>query len=221
MTQRRWFFRALAVLTAGSAGWFAFRQWRSAQPRPAISLNLPIRSRAEWNAQPPNHAAAGETGFYDPLLNPGGWRVYTEPLDEILRNIAVHHSATAATDGPARLQQVHFKNQRFADIGYHFVIDQTGVIWEGRPLSVRGASVARNNTGTVGICLVGNFEAIKPSEAQLASLVTLSGALRHALGITHFGGHGDFPGQDTRCPGANLKPLLPDIAQRLGLTPIT
>jgi len=157
-----------------------------------------------------------EPGFYDPALNRNGWRVYTEPLDEILRTLVVHHSAVSLSDGPPEIQNMHFR-RGFADIGYHFLINAAGQMFEGRPLNVRGAHTARHNTGAVGVCLLGNFEVIEPTAAQLQSLHALSRALRDVLGITHLAGHRDFPSQSTLCPGRNLYPLLPDVAASLML----
>lgn len=142
--------------------------------------------------------------------------MYAEPLDEILRTLVVHHSAVLLSDGPREIQGMHFR-RGFADIGYHLLINAAGQMFEGRPLNVRGAHTARHNTGAVGVCLLGNFEVIEPTAAQLQSLHALSRALRDVLGITHLAGHRDFPSQSTLCPGRNLYPLLPDVAASLML----
>lgn len=179
-------------------------------------LGLPIQPRAHWGAAPPNHAAVQEPGFYDMSLNRNGWRAYAEPLDQILRTLVVHHSAVSLSDGPREIQGMHFR-RGFADIGYHFLVGADGQMLEGRPLNVRGAHTARHNTGTVGVCLLGNFEVIEPTPAQLQSLRDLSRALRDVLGMTHLAGHRDFPSQSTLCPGRNLYPLLPNLAASLSL----
>jgi hypothetical protein len=170
-------------------------------------------SRTAWGAAAPRHDARGEWGLYDAVLNRGGYRVYTEPLSDILRAIVIHHSASAVTDSPASLQALHFDRQRFADIGYHFVIGGDGALYEGRPITVRGAHVGGHNTGAIGICLTGNFERIQPAHEQLATLTTLVTALRNAFGITHLAGHRDYPGQNTLCPGRNLHPRLQPLAE--------
>lgn len=82
---------------------------------------------------------------------------------------------------------------------------------------MRGAHTGGHNTGTVGIVLLGNFQIDEPTEAQLASLRTLSGCLIDAYAITHIAGHRDFQPGITDCPGDNLEALLPDLATELGL----
>jgi hypothetical protein len=183
---------------------------------PAL-LGLPIQPRSRWGAAPTNHAAVQEPGFYDASLNRNGWRVYAEPLNQILRTLVVHHSAVLLSDGPREIQGMHFR-RGFADIGYHFLVSADGQMFEGRPLNVRGAHTARHNTGAVGVCLLGNFEVIQPTPAQLQSLHDLGRALRDVIGITHLAGHRDFPAQATLCPGKNLYPLLPDLAASQSLT---
>jgi N-acetyl-anhydromuramyl-L-alanine amidase AmpD len=155
--------------------------------------------------------------LYDPVTNPGGWLVYTEPLPEVLTTIVVHHSALPLSDGPREIQQMHFQFKGYADIAYHYLIDETGQIYEGRSLTVRGAHTGGHNTGTVGIVLLGNFEVSQPTETQLASLHTLSACLIDAYAITHIAGHRDFQPGVTDCPGDNLEMLLPTLAAELGI----
>lgn len=47
---------------------------------------------------------------------------------------------------------------RLPSIGYHYVIDLTGVVWSGRGLNEMGAHAAGFNAHSVGICLVGGAE---------------------------------------------------------------
>lgn len=176
---------------------------------------LQIVPRSEWGAAEPNLDSV--EGLYDPVTNPGGWLVYTEPLPEVLTTIVVHHSALPLSDGPREIQQMHFQFKDYADIAYHYLIDETGQIYEGRSLTVRGAHTGGHNTGTVGIVLLGNFEISQPTEAQLASLHTLSACLIDAYAITHIAGHRDFQPGATDCPGDNLEALLPALAAELGI----
>lgn len=44
----------------------------------------------------------------------------------------------------------------FSDVGYHEVIQPSGELQRGRSLSERGAHVAGENEGNIGICLIGN-----------------------------------------------------------------
>ena len=58
----------------------------------------------------------------------------------------------------------------WATIGYHFVVSPSGRIFRGRPVDRLGAHVLGHNAGTVGICLMGNFETERPTPAALRSL---------------------------------------------------
>ncbi len=107
---------------------------------------------------------------------------------------------------------MHLEERGFADIGYHFVIDYAGRLYEGRSLGVRGAHTSGHNTGAVGIVLLGNFEEIQPSAAQMAKLQALVKMLVTNYPIENLGGHLDFNPGITLCPGKNLEPLLPQVA---------
>lgn len=176
-----------------------------------------IISRAEWGAKPP-HLDDSAEGRYDPVTNPGGYYIYDQPLSEILTTIVVHHTALPLTDGPHDIQQKHIQQRGYADIAYHFVISDAGQIYEGRPLTVRGAHTGGHNTGTVGIVLMSNFEQTTPLDGQLATLLALSHWLIQQYGIAYLAGHHDFQPDETVCPGATLAALLPTIASDLGVT---
>lgn len=178
---------------------------------------LAIIPRSEWGALPPDQSLPGEQGFYNPISNPGGWLAYDVPLRSALDTIVVHHSALPLSDGPLEIQQFHMEIRGFADIGYHFVIDSQGLIYEGRTINVRGAHTGGQNYGKIGIVLMGNFEVDEPSEAQLNSLTALSRCLAREYTIKRIAGHRDFQPGETVCPGKNLWPLLPALAETLGM----
>jgi hypothetical protein len=186
------------------------------QPRPSLE-SLTIIPRSQWEAVEPDLNAPAEHGLYDAQTNPEGWMVYSRPLSQVLTTIVVHHSALPLTDGPLQIQQKHMHDKGYADIGYHFVIDDAGQIYEGRKLNVRGAHTGGHNTGTVGIVLLGNFEEAQPTAAQLASLKMLGASLANEYGIKYLAGHRDFQPDETVCPGRNLEVLLPGLAAELGL----
>lgn len=175
-------------------------------------------TRDEWKAQKPNLNSSSEHGIYDPVTNLDGWLVYNAPLKDVLNTVVVHHSALPPTQGANAIQKIHMSDRGFADIGYHFVIDTDGIIFEGREISVRGAHTAGHNTGAVGIVLLGNFENKSPSEKQFLSLQRLVRALVSRYGITHIAGHKDFQSAKTQCPGEELEKKIPALADELGLT---
>jgi len=102
--------------------------------------------------------------------------------------IIVHHTAgdTSSFTGKdsviAYLKDIytyHSIKRWRGDIGYNFLIDPYGNIYEGRAggESVIGAHVSRNNTPSLGISLMGNFEIQQPTDAQIKSLTALATAL--------------------------------------------
>lgn len=96
------------------------------------------------------------------------------------------------------------RHRLWGDIGYHFVIDRAGRVWEGRPLRYMGAHVAEANSENLGIVLLGNFEQQRPAPQQLVSMHKLTGALRTQLSIpgNRVYGHRDLG--RTLCPGRFL-----------------
>lgn len=184
-------------------------------------MTVRVIARTEWGALSPNHNAVDERGWFDARWNVGGWLVYAEPLDTVLRTIVVHHSALGAAFGVAEIQRLHLEQRGLADIAYHFVVAADGQVYEGRELGVRGAHVRAANTGSVGVMLAGNFEECAPPDVQWQALDALVGWLRGEYpGITHLAGHADF-NDETVCPGRHVRPRLAGLAMRHGLEPGT
>jgi hypothetical protein len=215
--------RALARLLLATGGCALLLYVTRPRPTPLPAASparlgaLPLIARAEWGAAAPNHKARGERGHFDPQRNPAGWLRYPEPLAEVLTTLVVHHSALPLSDGPREIQHKHMKARGFADIGYHFLIDSEGLLYEGRELGVRGAHTAGHNTGTVGVALLGNFEEAEPLPEQLATLEALARYLQSSYAITHLAGHQAFQPGETLCPGQALAPEIPRLAARLAL----
>lgn len=143
--------------------------------------------------------------------------------------IVIHHSA-GSYGSIEFLQQVH-KNRQPNDpinaIPYHYVIGNGHGLGLGEVASDRrqqldlwGTHVsARNwdrNLRGIGICLIGNFEVEHVPDEQYGALVTLTRKLMKTYGIPsiNVSGHGQVPGESTKCPGKNFpyEKLLSDIA---------
>jgi hypothetical protein len=186
------------------------------QQQPGYNMDmLNIISREEWNALPPNHDAPNENGMYNAVTNPEGWMVYEEPLDQVLKTVIVHHSALPLSDGPYEIQQLHFNQKGYADIAYHFIVDEDGNIYAGRDIHARGAHTGGSNTGSIGVVLLGNFEVINPTQSQLDALKLLLQVMKQEYHVTHLAGHKDFNPGVTLCPGENLYEKLPALAEEL------
>lgn len=95
-----------------------------------------------------------------------------------VNRITVHHDgmdpnwSTSRRDCAARIDLIRraHQNRHWGDIGYHYVIDRSGRVWEGRPLRYQGAHVKHHNEGNIGVMCLGNFERQSPSRAQLRAL---------------------------------------------------
>lgn len=148
-----------------------------------------------------------------------------------IKELVVHHTAVQVTgdtrSGAERvraLYQYHSVNRGWGDIGYHYIVDEQGQIYEGKeggPFVVAGHAYC-NNVGTIGIALLGNFELEQPSQAQIQSLQWLLKDLATQYDIdltkstTFHGktkppiiGHRDL--LDTDCPGYYAYGLLDQI----------
>ncbi len=131
----------------------------------------------------------------------------------------------------------------FGDIGYHFLIDCAGHIFEGRAGGIfgEGSHIHRHNSGLVGIALIGDFGSQQPAPAQRAALIKLVTRLCRDLQISPFGvwqqallnggsetltkngkpvlniaGHIDYPDNDHTDPGIlDLNAVRQDVAAGL------
>ncbi len=164
-----------------------------------------------------------------------------------INHLIVHHTATAndATDWPAVVRTIwnfHAVTNGWRDVGYHYLIDPNGVLYEGRAGGdkVAGIHFSCCNTGTIGIAMLGNYLSAAPTEAARQSLKNLLatkcqqfqldplGSSFHAstgLQLPHIAGHQDANASrsghacaGTHCPGESLYALLPTIRQTVAQT---
>jgi N-acetyl-anhydromuramyl-L-alanine amidase AmpD len=113
----------------------------------------------------------------------------------------------------------------YDDIGYHFMVDDNGNIYEGRYLAFKGSHVEKANTGKIGILVMGDFEHQmldwddeEPTTSQLNSVTSLIKILKSNFSrITKLGGHKDYK-PSTECPGGELYKLIPGIRTDVGLS---
>jgi len=137
--------------------------------------------------------------------------------------ITLHHEGwtpvyfTAAQETADRLELIrrsHLNRLTAGDIGYHFIIDRSGRIWEGRSLAYQGAHVKDNNEHNVGVMVLGNFDQQGPSDEQLTSVRTAVTTLRSQYRIA---AKNVFTHQEinpTACPGTNLQPKIVSLRSR-------
>lgn len=147
-----------------NATMFPPQRRRRAVPEPN---SLPVgslmaRSRVDWGCP------AGERA---PLWTPA----YTT-----VTHLVVHHTAGAnsVADWSAEVRSIwylHTYTNGWGDIGYNYLIDPNGVIYEGRAggQGAIGAHFSCRNTNTAGISLLGTYTTTLPTAAALDSLKRL------------------------------------------------
>lgn len=169
--------------------------------------------------------------------SPGG-QSYLWPLQysPTVRLLTVHHSVLAVKGDPRpaeervrALYKYHAINRGWGDIGYNFIVDEDGVVYEGRKggRGVVSGHAYCNNIGTLGIVLLGNFEVETPTQAQVRGLQHLLRdlALEYGIdlgrGVVFHGksypspivGHGDL--LSTKCPGYTLDSAFSQIVENV------
>lgn len=165
---------------------------------------ITVRPRTSWNARPPKAKDL-------------------EPLTRVFR-ITVHHSGEITNVGNETdvsnllraIQNTHQNGERYADIGYHFLIDAKGRVWQGRDLKYQGAHAGNGalNAGNVGVCLLGDFDKQSLPVAQAKSLITVLDALRKRYGVRreNIYGHGEIRKLGgiggTECPGDRVQAVV-------------
>ncbi|SFC11783.1 peptidoglycan recognition protein family protein [Streptomyces aidingensis] len=194
------------------------------QPRGAAAPMPQITSRAGWNAD----ESRREAEF-----------VYTESV----KTVFVHHTETGngydCAEAPAVVRSIyryHTEGLGWRDIGYNFLVDKCGTLYEGRAggvdLPVRGAHTLGFNHNSAGVAVIGTFmdqEVPPPAADAVARLAawklrmyggdpagtrerTSTGGKYPAGTVVRLhtvSGHRD--GTHTDCPGDRLYAQLPAI----------
>ena len=94
--------------------------------------------------------------------------------------LIVHHTGGTDADPKADTSNHTFtivdeyhKSLGWGKIGYHYFIDKTGLLTQGRADNEEGAHTIGQNQKSLGICLAGNFDVTLPTAEQVATLKTL------------------------------------------------
>ena len=185
---------------------------------PASAATPPVIHRAAWGADesivrgPPSYASA-------------------------LTLAIIHHTAGRSPATPEEsaavvraIQVYHVESNGWNDIGYNFLVDPFGQIFEGRAggidRNVIGAHALSFNTGSSGIALLGNFAKKALTEEARVALADLlawrldrahvdpTAPVVHAASGTTLravSGHRDV--NATECPGGKVYPELDALAQ--------
>ncbi|MEU6174772.1 peptidoglycan recognition protein [Streptantibioticus parmotrematis] len=233
-----------AALAAAEAG----RSSRNTSARPA-GPSRPARGRdvavaaVRWSAARPD-VVPRSAWHPDPAH-----REKPSPSAPSVKAVFVHHTDSGNDYSPGDVPEMiqsfyndHIESRDWGDIGYNFLVDRTGVIYEGRAGGVDNAVIGAHtlgfNVGTVGIAAIGSYgggervpDAMLDSIARLCAwklgmygvdargstvLVSTNSGSRFARGTRHvfrvISGHRD--GYCTDCPGNSLYARLPDLRAR-------
>ena len=136
-----------------------------------------------------------------------------KPRGVVLHTVAVRGETTVEA-----IRDYHVRVRGWRDIGYHYVVDRMGRIWEGRPLNYQGAHAhGRANRGNIGIVLLGNFMNQDLNDYQAKALRLLIARLCRAYGIPpeRIFTHGEIRGGQTDCPGPAVSRLVREIRQSM------
>jgi hypothetical protein len=200
--------------------------------RVSMTGSPPLISRAAWGANEAIRRAAPS---------------YARTLQfAVVHHTAGSNSYTAAQSAAIvrGIEVYHVKGNGWNDIGYNFLVDKYGQVFEGRyggvDKNVIGAHAEGFNTGSVGVALIGTYQTAAPTAAEKAALVNL---LAWRLDIAHVdplstltyasGGDPRFPAGTpvflravsghrdtgfTTCPGNLVYALLGTLARQAAAT---
>jgi hypothetical protein len=158
--------------------------------------------------------------------SPNPMRPNVELMDPIDK-ITIHHtggdpcqdsSRSDAASTIRKIQRYHQRELHWADIGYHYIIDRNGSIWQGRPLRYQGAHAqGARNRGNIGIVVLGNFSRQEMTAAQQESLVALLTRLcdHFAIPASRVYTHREILQGKTACPGPALSRFVSEIRDDL------
>ncbi len=192
-----------------------------------------------------------------PIVSRLGWganeriRRASPLFADAVRAAIVHHTAGSNAYGPAEsaaivraIELYHVQGNGWNDIGYNFLVDKYGQVFEGRfggvTRNVVGAHAEGFNTGTVGVAVLGSYGAtgISPAaRAAIAKVIAWRLDLAHVNPLLPLAflsrGNPRFPAgalvflravaghRDTgftTCPGDALYAQLPDLARAAAST---
>ena len=161
----------------------------------------------------------------------------------------VHHTVSSNDYGPEDsagivlgIARYHRDSNRWNDIGYNFLVDQYGQVFEGRAggidQAVVGAQAQGYNSVSTGIACIGTFTSVPQPEPGMDALARLIGwklslhaaPTQGTVVVTSRGGSsnrypngapvtlerisGHRDGDSTSCPGEILYTQLPDLRAR-------
>lgn len=134
---------------------------------------------------------------------------WTREYSKSVKLLVVHHTAVATQNdtrsGAEKVRALytyHANNRGWGDVGYHYLIDDDGKIYEGKsggPMVVGGHAYC-NNIGTIGIAMLGNFEEEEPTQEQVHALQWLLDDLSETYNLD--------PASSVKYHGKTMQPIV-------------
>ncbi|WP_229882193.1 peptidoglycan recognition protein family protein [Streptomyces alanosinicus] len=143
-----------------------------------IRLKGPVKGKPHIGARPRIVTRRGWGA--DEEVREGGF-IYTKKIKAVF----VHHTASGnkytCAEAPSVIRSIyryHVDSMGWRDIGYNFLVDKCGTIYEGRAggvaKAVLGAHTLGFNNSSMGVAVIGTYGTAKPPKAALTAIAKLS-----------------------------------------------
>lgn len=169
----------------------------------------PVMSRLGWGASARRGSNVHQTPYRVTVHHTDGHRATNEAeAKRDVKGTQWYHMVGRGQEG----------KDNFSDIGYHFLIAGDGRVIEGRQAEYVGAHVLGDNDGNIGVAMMGDYNKLKPTDAQVESLTRLVTylAIKYKKNGTDKGfleGHQHY--NETDCPGKNMMAILGALRQKI------
>jgi len=201
-------------------------------PAPAASTDADdadaLTLQAQVAASKPRIFSRAQWGADESMRDPGSLHFHEVHAGFVHHTVNANDYSRAQVPGIIRgIYAYHTRSQGWSDIGYNFLVDRFGRIWEGRyggvDRPVVGAHTLGYNENSFAMSAIGNFETAQPSQALLEAYGALfawklalhgvdASSSRQYVSTRNFqaiNGHRDAG--STACPGRNLYAKIPQI----------
>lgn len=130
-------------------------------------------------------------------------KIYRERNIEDSLTIVIHHTAAPKTQSLENIAKFHVEKKGWPAIAYHIAINDDGDIHFLNDIERKTYHNSVDNTNTIGIVAIGNYENYEPSDDLIDSIRAVTEALCLSLKIKSIKGHRDYKATD--CPGEYLQ----------------
>ena len=163
------------------------------------SVGLNLVTRAEWGARQ---------------------RSYINFIQLPTPRLFIHHTGDDRQGSSIRAHQnYHMDTKGWSDLAYSLMVDDKGVVYEGRGIGVQGGHTAGYNRTSHAICLFGNFQNHPATAAALQTVVKLAKLGRDKKWwVPTLHGHRDVA--STSCPGNYVYNQLPNLRKLVAAAPV-